>query len=161
MNIIESVLEPINGFLISISRDTINGWYDIEIGLPTKWVFASNEDITCEVINENDNGKLIKVSPLHHEVTIDNLVGFVNSIISTNKKIAEKEKEFTDKMSEMKNLLEQEAKKFYEELDDLKDESFKSLSKNKTKENKGKNKIDKLPESNVDSTIVITKEVVE
>ena len=52
------------------------------------------------------------------------LVAFVNIIMETNKKIAEKEKEFTDKMTAMKENLEKEVKAYYEELDKMRSESF-------------------------------------
>lgn len=139
MKIVEEALQPITGYLISITRDTINGWYEFEIGLPAKWVFADNDDINCEIINETDEGKLIKISPLNQNIGIDDLIAFVETIIITNQKIADKEKEFETKMNELKNHLEDEARKFYEELDSLKEVSFKNLSENK-KENKTKKK---------------------
>jgi hypothetical protein len=130
MKTIEAALEPITGYLISISRDTINGWYELQVGIPNNWVFDENEEVKCEVISKADVGKLIKISPKDNDVVIDDLITFVEVIIETNKKIAEKEKQFTDKMEEMKSLLEKEAKKFYEELDELKDNSFKHLNDN-------------------------------
>jgi len=128
MKTIEAALEPITGYLISISRDTINGCYELQVGIPNNWVFDENEEVKCEVLSKADVGKLIKISPKGNDVVIDDLITFVEVIIETNKKIAEKEKQFTDKMEEMKSLLEKEAKKFYEELDELKDNSFKHLS---------------------------------
>lgn len=130
MKPIELALEPVAGHLISITRDTLHGWYEIEIGLPSTWVFDENDEIACEVLSKNDSGKLIKISPKNEDVVIDDLITFVEIIIDTNKKIAEKEKQFTDRMQEMKGVLEKEAKKFYEELDELKINSFKNLNDN-------------------------------
>lgn len=149
MKIIESALHAIDGYLISITRDPDNGWYVLEIGLPKTWVFDENNKIGCEIIEEYEQGKVVKVFPKKVGVVIDDLVGFVGIIIETNEKIAEKEKEFTEKMQEMKSLLEKEAKHFYEELDDLKESSFKNLNdsfaKNLEKSNDTKPKTTRKP----------------
>jgi hypothetical protein len=130
MKAIELALQGVDGYLISMTRNPVDGWYEIEVGLPANWEFGENEKISCEVINKNDNGKLIKIAPKIQGISIDDLITFVEIIIETNGKIAEKEKEFTDKMQEMKGVLEKEAKKFYEELDKLKVDSFKTLNSN-------------------------------
>lgn len=130
MKEIELALAPITGYLISISRNTEYGWYELEIGLPNSWVFDENDKIGCDVITENEAGKLIRIAPKKNGIVIDDLISFVGIIIKTNERIAEKEKEFTDQMQEMKGLLEDKAKKFYEELDELKESSFKKVGKN-------------------------------
>ena len=128
MNTIESILKPITGYLISISRDTTNGWYTLEVGLPVGWVFDDNEEVQCEVLKETDNGNLINIAPKKQEITIDDLVKFVGIIIDTNETIARKEKEFTQKMEDMRERLEEEAKKYYEELDEIKETKFQTAS---------------------------------
>ena len=47
-----------------------------------------------------------------------------------NRKISDKEKQFTNKMEEMKSALEEEAKRFYQELDDLRENSSKKFNDN-------------------------------
>jgi hypothetical protein len=128
MKKIEAALHSIDGYLLSISRDTVNGWYELQVGLPTGWVYDENDKISCEVINEADAGTLIKIAPRTHEIVIDDLIAFVQAIIVTNEKIAKKEKQFTDKMETMKSKLEEEARKFYTELDELKEKSFKTAN---------------------------------
>jgi len=128
MKIIEETLQPTDGYIKSLTRNTVNGWWELEIGLPKAWVFDENKEIKCEILVENDIGKLIKISPKNRNVVIDDLIKFVEIIIETNDRIAKKEKEFTDRMQEMKTVLEKEAKKFYEELDELKINSFKNLN---------------------------------
>lgn len=125
MNVIENALDPIGGYFISLTRNTMKGWHEIEIGIPSNWVFDDNDDIKCEIINQVDEGKFIKVSPKEYGVSADDLVAFIEVIIQTNERISAKEREFTDKMEQMKAQLEKEAKKFYEELDELKEKSFK------------------------------------
>lgn len=125
---IENILEPITGYLISITRDTVHGWYQLEIGIPKGWVFDENKEIKCNVISENNQGKLIKISPKKNNISVDDLIAFVEIIIKTNEKIAEREKEFADKMANMKKTLEEEAKQFYKELDELKEHSFKNIN---------------------------------
>lgn len=133
MKTIEAALKPTDGYIKSFTRNTIEGWWEVEVGLPKTWVYDENKKIGCEVIFENEVGKLIKIFPKEHNVVVDDLIAFVEIIIETNEKIAEKEKQFTDKMQEMKSLLEKEAKHFYEELDELKENSFKSLNDTFTK----------------------------
>jgi hypothetical protein len=130
MKTIELALESTNGYINSFTRNTVEGWWELEVGLPKTWVFDENDEITYEILQQNDVGKLIKVSPKNQDIVIDDLITFVEIIIDTNKKIAEKEKQFTDRMQEMKGVLEKEAKKFYEELDELKVNSFRNLNDN-------------------------------
>lgn len=133
-NTIDSALEPISEYLISISRNTTNGNYELQVGIPNKWVFDDNAEVECEVLKESDVGKLIKVASKKSKVIIDDLVKFVEIIIQTNERIAEKELEFTEKMQEMRERLEEEAKKFYTELDELKDSSFQKAGERFVKE---------------------------
>ena len=133
MNTIELALQSTNGYINSFTRNTVDGWWELEIGIPKSWVFDENKEIKCEIINQNDIGKLIKIFPKNPDITIDDLIRFVEVIIETNQKISEKEKEFTDKMQEMRGVLEEEAKNFYKELDELKANSFKNLNDNYVK----------------------------
>ena len=64
MKTIEAILEPITGYLFSITRNTLKGWYEMEIGIPKGWVFTDNDEIKCHVVEENANGKLILIAPL-------------------------------------------------------------------------------------------------
>jgi hypothetical protein len=130
MGVIENALNSVEGHLISVSRNPMKGWYEIEVGVYKSWVFDSNKDIECEVIAEDNDGKLLKIYPKNGKTTIDELIRFVELIIQTNERIAEKEKEFAKEMEKMKELLEEKAKSFYTELDSLKDSSFKNLSLN-------------------------------
>jgi hypothetical protein len=130
MKPIQAALASTDGYITSFKRNTVEGWWEIEIGLPQAWVFDENDKIKCEVLAEAEMGKLIKISPKNSKVVIDDLILFVEIIIATNQRIAEKEKQFTDKMAEMKGMLEQEAKKFYKELDELKETSFKKVGEN-------------------------------
>jgi hypothetical protein len=165
MKTIELALQPITGYLISISRNTVSGWYELEVGIPKGWVFDENDEIKCEVLTKTDAGSLVKISPKNADAVIDDLVAFVEVILETNKKIADKEKEFTDKMEEMKGKLEKEAKKFYEELDELRQNSFKKNNDNfveKRKETRGRKPKNAIPstESSVgnESSTVATAE---
>ena len=125
MKPLQEILEPTNGYITSFTRNTAKGWWEVEVGLPISWVYDENSKIGCEMIKENDIGKLIRIFPKNMDIFIDDLITFVEIIIKTNEKIAKKEKEFTDKMEEMKGVLEEEAMKFYQELDELKENSFK------------------------------------
>lgn len=130
MKPVDLALKSLDGFLFSVKRNPIKGWYELEIGINKSWVYNENREISCELITENDDAVLLKISPKNNKIVVDDLIAFVEIIIDTNKKIVEKEKEFTNRMNEMKGVLEKEAKKFYEELDSLKQNSFKNLNDN-------------------------------
>lgn len=125
--IIEQELKKIEGYLLSIQRDTINGWYFLEVGIPSSWISDSNKEIECETIAENDNYKLLKIVPKKRTIIVDDLLLFVIKIMQVNEQIAKKEKEFTSKMESMKKSLEKEAEKFYSDLEKLKQNSFEKL----------------------------------
>jgi len=134
MSTVEELLSPIAGYLFSITRDTVNGWYVLEIGVPAKWVYKDNEYIGCEIIDENEDGKLVKIYPKIEKIVLDDLINFVTIIIATNRRIAEKEAEFQEKMEQIKKELEKDASKFYEELDILKKSSFEKKAEEKVEE---------------------------
>jgi hypothetical protein len=130
MKVIESILKPIEGYVKSINRNPQEGWYEMEIAIPKNWVFNGNNEINVDVISENEIGKLLNVIPKSQSVVIDDLVLFVQVVIRTNEKIAEKELEFKQQMEEMKKGLEKKASQFFKELDDLKENSFQKLNDN-------------------------------
>ena len=140
-------LKPLEGYLISIVRDTVNGWYFIEMGLPKDWSYDSNDIIVCDVINEDEVGRLLKISPKISEVTIDNLIQFATLLIETNMRVAERERKFQERLKEMKRSFEEETASFYQELEDLKKSSFNDIGE-KLKEIRVKGSIE-TPKKNV------------
>ena len=57
MKTIEALLEHITGYLISITRNAMEGWYEMQIGIPKGWVFNENKEIKCEILSEEEAGK--------------------------------------------------------------------------------------------------------
>jgi len=127
MKTINIALEKISGNLLSITRNTEFGWYELEIGIPATWAFKDNNDIACIIITETERGKILKISPKFENIVIDDLVSFVEVIIETNKKIVERENDFLRKIESIKLLLEDELSKHNVELDELKETSFLKL----------------------------------
>ena len=130
MKEIESILEPITGNLNCIKRNSMEGWYEMEIGIPNNWVFNENDEIGVEIISETEMGKLIKIIPKNRNIVVDDLVLFAKIVINTNQKIAEREVEFKSQLEEMKKGIEKKASEFFKELDELKENSFKKLNDN-------------------------------
>ena len=126
LGIVENELEKIVGSLLAINRDTTNGWYELEIGISSGWIFNSTKDIKCEVVVENDEYKLLKIMPKKKGVNVDDLIYFVEKIHEVNKQIEEREKRFASKISKIKKSLEKEAEEFYSELETYKKSSFES-----------------------------------
>jgi nitrate reductase NapAB chaperone NapD len=133
MDRLEKLLEPLEGVLITISRNTVEGWYELEIGVPAKWAIVGNPMVNCEIVGESEEGKLIVVSPTKQDIGLDTLVDFVKMLIKTNKKIAEKEALFAAKMANIKKDLQEEASQFYRELDEMRENSFKADDTKKPK----------------------------
>jgi len=130
MNVLSERLETVTGYLINITRDWENGWYFIEVAVPVSWEIGDNDDIECDVLNESEMGKMVKIAPKNNTVLLDDLILFAEIIIETNIEIEKKEKEFKEKITEMKKELEMQAKDFYTKLDEHKKTSFKNLKKN-------------------------------
>lgn len=128
MSVVHDILNLLEGYLISIKRNTVDGWYELEVGLPAKWVYDENNQIKCEVVANDKEYTLLKIMPKNQKVTVDDLINFFHIVIETNEKIARKEEEFKNRMEKIKKDLEGEAKKFYEELDSLKENSFKNVN---------------------------------
>ena len=101
-NTIHNTLENLDGYLISIKRNVETGMYELEVGFRNGWVFKSTEDIECNVDEESDAGLLLTISGKHDEVTVDDLIEFVNKIIETNRKITEMQEKFKREMEERK-----------------------------------------------------------
>lgn len=125
MGNIQKGFKPIEGYLISMERDTVNGWYYLKIGLPKGWVYKGNDIIECEVTQKNDAGQLINIKPKNESITVDELIAFVSLIIQTNNKIVEKEQEFVNKIKRVKEELEAEKEDFYKDLEKLRENTFK------------------------------------
>jgi len=136
---VEEKLKPLSGYLISIKRNTVNGWYELQIGVPADWIYKGNDIIKCEPIQTVDAGHILLISPKKDDVIVDDLIDFVVLIIETNQKIREKEKEFTNKMDTVKKSLEDEAKQFYKQLEDLKEKSFSKFNTTNIKPDKSSN----------------------
>lgn len=134
MKAIQGALKDIDGHLLSITRNTTKGWYELEFGIPNTWVYDETAEVGCEITTDaGENGKLIKIFPKKNDVVIDDLIDFVKLIMSTNKIIAEKEKKFEEKFQKVREDLENEAKRFYEELEEMKKISFKNLKQSEPK----------------------------
>lgn len=129
MGYIQEVLTPIEEYLISIIRNTDYGWYELEVGISSKWVYNDNNNIMCTVIASNDSYVILKLIPKNENVDLDEMINFFKIIIETNEKIARKEEDFKIKMEKIRFDLEEEAKRFYDELEILKENSFKSSDK--------------------------------
>ena len=126
MSIIENELKRVAGYLIGIYRDPLNGWYEIEVGIQKSWVYESNKDIVCEDIgHESDKGKVIIIKPIKSGVTVDDLINYLGTIIKINFDIQKKEEEFIEEMKKLEKTLESRKNAFYDELNSLKELSFK------------------------------------
>lgn len=144
MDHIETTLKPLIGYFVSLERNTVEGWFELKIGLPSNWEYRSNDVIDCELLNESENGKLLKIKPKKNKVSSDDLIDFAVLIVQTNEEIAKKEEEFEKKMQKYKKNLEKEINEFYDNLDKKRKESF---------ENFGNTKLPEVNENKVKKTV--------
>ena len=140
---------------MSIIRNSDTGNYDLEVGIPATWVYKGTPEISCEVIHSADNGKIIMISQINDNLIIDDLVKYVGTIISTNGKIAEKEREFADRIQKIKDNIEDEANVYKKELEALKEKSFEILSSSTIKVNRVLDELD-IPEASEVPSIIPT-----
>ena len=129
MKQLEKALNKIDGYLLSIKRDTVKGQYELEVGIPKSWAYKSTEKIECETIHETKQGDIVKISPNKEDVVVDDLIEFVNIIIDTNQKIAKMQEDFDKQMEKTKEDLEKQVKSFMEKIEDMKDSSFEEMEK--------------------------------
>lgn len=134
MGLIHKKIDSLSGYLISIKRDTLKGWYYLEVGLPANWIFKGNDIIDCETLHETKEGYLIKIAPKDEEVSVDDLIKFTQIILNTNFKILSKQQEFEKKINSVKTKLNSEKEDFYKKLDDLKEKSFSTFDNNVNKQ---------------------------
>lgn len=139
-NTIHSILENIDGYLISIKRNTETSMYELEVGFRKNWVFKSTDDIECEVLVESDGGTLLTISGKHDEVIIDDLIEFVNKVIETNRRITEMQEKFEREMEEEKEKLAEKVMEFEASLDEVKENSFDEKEEKPTKQKKRSNR---------------------
>ena len=128
MKQIEKILSEVDGYLISIKRDTLNGYYVLEAGLPPKWKFKSKNDIECEIIVDTEDGILLKIFPKNETIAVDDLIEFLSKIIEFNKEFLEKEEDFNKEIADVKEGLEKRIQKFYDGLDSFKNNFFSELN---------------------------------
>ena len=121
---LEKILGKLDGYLMSIERNLETSMYELKVGFRKNWVYKSTDDIECEVTIESDNGDIIIISGKHDEVTIDDLIDFVNKVIDTNKKITQMQKEFEDKLEEQKQLIADQILQFDEKIEEMRESSF-------------------------------------
>jgi len=129
MKVVYNALSRISSNLISITRNTENGWYEFEIGIPATWAFKNTSEITCEILTENPVGKILRISPVVDTILIDDLIDFVSLIIETNQKIVEKENAFYKTIEDIKQMVDEKLSSHKKELEILKESSFVDLTK--------------------------------
>lgn len=124
MKQLEKILSKVDGYLISIKRDTQNGYYILEVGLPPKWKYKSKGDIECETIVDTEDGILLNLFPKNDTVVVDDLIEFLSKIIDFNKKFLKKEEEFNNEIANVKEGLQKKIQEFYDGLDSFKESFF-------------------------------------
>ena len=130
METIESKLKGVSGYLMSVYRNSKDGWYEIEIGLPIKWVIKETSEINCEVIQETDKGKILKISPKPNSgVIVDDLIDFLSYVVETNKRVSDKEDQLKEIIATEKKAIEDKLKTYLDELENIKVSSFDDYKK--------------------------------
>jgi hypothetical protein len=107
-----------------MKRDVNKGWYFLEIGIPKKWVIKGTSLINIKKIIESEDGVLYEIIPKDENLIVDDLYEFVDLVVQTNQEIEKRELEFKESINQVKKDLEDKAKKFYDELDKMREKSF-------------------------------------
>lgn len=126
MGYIQDKLELLEGKLISITRNTEMGYYELKIGLPPDWTYKANSKVDYEEEHKSEKGDILKIFP--HEdsenTTIDDLINYVNIVIKTNLDMQKKKEEFEKRLLQEREKIEKEMEKFYEELESEQNTNF-------------------------------------
>lgn len=135
MGLIDDKIKPLTGHFYKLERNPEEGWYEMEVAIPAKWVFKSNKIIECEVLNESKAGKFVLVKPKNDTVGIDDLIEFIGLIVLTNKEISDREEEFNKQMEAEKEKLATTINSFYTGLDELRKKSFEKFGSDADEKN--------------------------
>jgi len=153
MKNLQTILNNVEGYLISIQRNAEDGMYELEVGIPKNWVYKATKTIDYETILESDAGAIIKIFAKDNSLVIDDLIDFVDVIIETNQRIARMQEEFDEKMKKTKEELVSERLLFDEKLDEVRETSFKSIEE-QLKENKRRKTVDPIEENTLEVELV-------
>jgi len=123
-NTLERILGKLDGYLMSISRNIETGKYELEVGFRKNWVFKSTEDINCDISIEGDSGLMVIISGKHDEVSVDDLVVYVNKVIETNQRITDMQAEFDKQLEDKKKEIENQILEFDEKIEKYKNSSL-------------------------------------
>lgn len=151
MKVLEKTLNKIDGYLMSIERNTETGKYELTVGIPSEWVYQEGETVGYEVVAESKVGAVLRVFALEEDVVIDDLIEFVNIIIDTNKKIVEMKENFENELAKAREELEKKVLSFEEVLEEMTENSFKKIREEQ----------EKLEKQNIKKRKPTTKKVVE
>lgn len=140
---VHTILEDLDGYLISIERNIDTGMYELKVGFRKNWVFKGTDDVECTVETESENGTIAIISAKYEDVIIDDLIDFVVKVINTNQKITELNEKFEKQLEQRKKELEEEILKFDEEIEEFKKNSFERLEEKVEKKPKKRGKKDR------------------
>jgi len=130
--LINEILTPLHGYLLSVERNVENASYIVNMGIPASWTYKETNVIECEVVATSDKGTLLKIFGKNENIVIDDLIEYCRIIIETNVKVQKMQEEFDKKMVEMKEKLIQEQRSFLDKLDEMKDKSFHEIEEKVT-----------------------------
>jgi hypothetical protein len=141
MGEVSKAIEKIESYLYTIKRDTQNGWYVLEIGIPATWTYKSTDNIECEETGSTEKMAMIKINPTKSGVDIDTLLKFANRIVASNILIEKKRKDFEKQMEDIKEKLAEQYEKFDDQMESIQDDLFeKDLDQEEVKEEETKEK---------------------
>lgn len=134
--VLDEALTKLDGYLISITRNTETSQYEIQVGIPKDWIYEENDMIGFDVDLENELGSVIKVYGKTTDIVIDDLIHYVNVIIDTNKRIAEMQEEFERKLEEEKEAIVKKVSDFQNQINQMKQQSFSAEKEEKEEKKK-------------------------
>lgn len=142
MGAVNKILSKLDSYLYTIKRDTVKGWYVLEVGVPSSWTYKSTSKINCEETGSTEKMCMIQINPNEDsDITIDELLVFAVQIVDNNKRIEKMREDFESKMLEIKEKLAEEYEKFEVEIEGVEDNLFDEKTKKTLKvDNKEKAK---------------------
>jgi hypothetical protein len=102
------ILQPIEEYFWKFDFNAITQSYELYLGVPKDWVHdMSLSGYTISLVNENDNGKIIKLHSISEEniADLDELILFAIDITQRNTAILAKIREKESELQQMKKMM--------------------------------------------------------
>jgi hypothetical protein len=132
MRAVEKALHKLEGRIAQIKRNPNTAKYEIQVAFPKNWHFQSTKNFELENILGSENGVLLNLSTSSDEISIDDMLDYIQQIVDTNEAIEREEKALEEQMEAEKKAIEKKFLESYKKIQKMKEQGLKSKQSSKT-----------------------------